>query len=112
MNNRRLYTGQLIGSLLTLAGAAPQLLEFEFSKYIFALGVLCLIVVFFIYNFRAKNESSRIQRQHRLMLFAALFLGVGAYLMFTNNDSWVVLVLIYALISVFLSFRNVEKKAD
>lgn len=87
MNKKTLYVGQLIGSLLTLAGAAFQLFEFEFSKFIFALGALILIVVFFIYNFQAKSESSRIQRQHRLMLFATLFLGVGAYLMFTNDDN-------------------------
>ena len=112
MNKKTLHNGQLIGSLLTLAGAALQLFEFEFSKYIFALGALTLIVVYFIYNFQAKNENSRIQRQHRLMLFASLFLGVGAYLMFTNKDTWVVMVLIYALISVFLSFRNVGIKAE
>ena len=112
MTNKTLYTAQLTGSLLTLAGAALQLFNFDFSKYIFALGALSLIVVFFIYNFRARKETSRVQRQHRLMLFATLFLGVGAYLMFTNKDTWVVMVLIYALISVFLSFRRVEKNAE
>lgn len=112
MNNRTLYSGQLIGSLLTFAGAAFQLFEFQFSKYIFALGALILIVVFFIYNYQARNESSRVMRQHRLMLFATMFLGVGAYFMFVGNDSWVVMVLVYALISVFLSFRKVEQKSE
>ncbi|MHB9056719.1 MAG: hypothetical protein ACYC2P_11300 [Paludibacteraceae bacterium] len=112
MNKRTLNTAQLIGSLLTFAGAALQLFEFEFSKYVFASGALSLIVVFFIYNYLARNENSLVRRHHRLMMFATLFLGIGAYLMFTNKGSWVVMVLIYALISVYLSFRGVEKKAE
>ena len=112
MKNKSLHSVQLAGSLLTLTGAALQLFELEFSKYVFAIGALILIVVYFIYTLRAKNEPNRIQRQHRLMLFATLFLGVAAYLMYTNNDTWVVMVLIYALISVFLSFRKVEKQTE
>ncbi len=112
MKNKSLHSVQLAGSLLTLTGAVLQLFELEFSKYVFAIGALILIVVYFIYTLRAKNEPNRIQRQHRLMLFATLFLGVGAYLMYTNKDTWVVMVLIYALISVFLSFRKVEKQTE
>ncbi len=109
---QKLNTAQMIGSVFTLAGAALQLFEFKFSKYIFAAGALTLIVVYFIQNFRAKNESKRVQRMYRLMIFASLFLGVGAYLMFTGEDTWVVMVLLYALISVFLSFRNTGSKTE
>lgn len=99
---------QLVGSVLVLAGAAFQLLDFEFdiSKYIFSLGALSLIVVYFIQHHQAKDEDKRTQRLYRLMLFASLFLGVSAYLMFKGDERWVVLVLLYALISVFLSFRG------
>ncbi len=99
---------QLIGSVMVFAGAAFQLFDFDFpiSKYIFSFGALSLIIVYFVQNYQAKDEDKRIQRQYRLMLFAALFLGVSAFLMFKGDERWVVLVLLYALISVFLSFRG------
>ncbi len=99
---------QLIGSVLVFAGAVFQLFDFDYaiSKYIFSLGALSLIVVYFTQNYQAKDEDKRTQRQYRLMIFASLFLGVSAFLMFKNDERWVVLVLVYALISVFLSFRG------
>ena len=55
MKNKSLHSVQLAGSLLTLTGAALQLFELEFSKYVFAIGALILIVVYFILIFYRIN---------------------------------------------------------
>jgi len=110
MNSKFLYGLQIAGSILTLVGVILQLNDLDFSKYIFGVGALSLIVIYFINNFQAKDESNRLRRQYRILLLASFLLAVSTYMMFKDNGSWIVLVLIYAAVSVFLSFRRVEKK--
>ena len=95
-----------IGGLLVLSGAAFQFFDFDFAKYVFAAGTLILIVVQSIYLMQAKHKNVRIQRIVRMMFFATLLLGIGVYLMFILDDRWVIMVLIYALVSVFLAWRS------
>ncbi len=94
------------GGLLVLSGAAFQFFEFDFARYVFAAGTVVLLAVQSIYLMQAKNENIRTQRIVRMMFFATLLLGLGVYLMFTGDDRWVILVLIYALVSVFLAWRS------
>ena len=49
----------------------------------------------------------RIKRLNRILLLATAVLGVAVYMMFANpvSESWVVMVLLYAVLSVFLTFR-------
>lgn len=95
-----------LGGVLVLTGALFQFFEFDFSKFIFGTGSLMLIVVQAIYLSQVRNEDIRTQRIVRLMSFITLLLGLGTYLMFTRDDRWVILVLIYAVVSVFLAWRS------
>lgn len=108
MSKQVIYYLQLIGSIFVLIGAALKYFSFEIEayKYIFSAGALSLLVVSFAQYFNNRKGNTRVQRQYRLMLFATAFLGVSAYLMFRNDERWVILVLVYALVSVFLSFRS------
>lgn len=94
-----------LGGVLVLAGAAFQFFELGFAKYIFAGGTLILIAVQAIYLSKVRNESIRIQRIVRMMFFVTVLLGLGVYLMFTGDDRWVILMLIYAVVSIFLALR-------
>lgn len=97
---------QFIGSLLVLLGAALKFFTFDFSKYVFAGGtaVLLLVQVFFMVS--SKNEDSKTQRFYRLMFLVTFLLVAAAYFMFTREGSWVPFVLAYAVVTLFLSFRN------
>ena len=95
-----------LGGVLVLAGAAFQFFDFSFAKYVFAVGTLLLIIVQSTYLSNVRNENIRIQRIVRMMFFVTLLLGFGVYLMFSNDDRWVLLILIYAVVSVFLACRS------
>jgi len=93
------------GSASTL-GAVTQLINLNFAPYIFAFGAALLIINQLIVVVEDKSDDFRAKRLARLSLFASLLLGLAAYLMFTESNSWVVAVMMYALISIFLSFRG------
>lgn len=106
MNSNIVKILHLLGGLLVVAGALLYFFEVNLSKYIFALGVITLLFVQGNYLFWSKNSSIKIQRIQRIMFMATLLLGFGVYLMFVGNSFWVVLMFIYAVISVFLTFRS------
>ncbi len=114
MSKKQVSYLQALGAILVVVGATVRLFEADFPvfKYLFSLGAIILIVVAFIHHHQARNEDIRVQRQYRMMLFATAFLGVAGYLMFLNDERWVVLVLMYAVISVFLSFRGKTTKKE
>lgn len=112
MNSGLIKIAHGLGGILVLAGALFHFFEFDFAKYLFGAGSLTLIVVQAIYLSQVRDENFRIQRIVRLMFLVTLLLGFGTYLMFTGDDRWVILLLIYALVSVFLAWRSGGAKSD
>ncbi len=109
MNKKILSIAQITGAVLVFGGAFLKLLEYGTpTTYIFSAGAFILIVVQFIHTLQARKEEKRIQRLNRLLLIATAVLGLSAYMMFAKpySESWVVMVLLYAVLSVFLSFRT------
>lgn len=97
---------QILSYILLLAGAAMQAFnEHCFAPYIFAVGALGVIAMAVVDVWRNRTKDFRQNRLLRINLIASLVLALGAYLMFTGSNSWVVMVLLYAVLSVFLSFR-------
>jgi hypothetical protein len=96
----------LAGSAVTFIGAVAQLLEISYAPYIFSVGAALLIYVQ-IKNFIDKGKAdSRTMRFARIGLFTSLLLALAAYFMFTASNLWVIAVLIYALSSLYHSFRG------
>ncbi|MBN2765797.1 MAG: hypothetical protein JXR27_05435 [Paludibacteraceae bacterium] len=94
-----------IAAVLTFGGAIATLLDNIYGKYIFSAGALGIVILQAIQAL-ADKLSPRMQRLHRIGFLASLMLALGAYFMFTGSNSWVVAVLIYALVSLFVSFRS------
>lgn len=94
------------GGTCSVVGSVAHLFDVPVAPYIFSVGAALLI--FFQTRFAMSNRdaSMRVQRLSRIGLMASLLLAVAAYLMFTASNLWVVAVLIYALITLFLSFRG------
>ncbi|MDD4970507.1 MAG: hypothetical protein PHT07_13865 [Paludibacter sp.] len=93
------------GTIIIL-GAFAKIFDLVYAPYIFSVGAALLIFIQGKKAFESKNLEHRQQRLLRIGLLTSLMLGVAAYLMFTNSNSWVVCILIYALSSFFQSFRG------
>lgn len=96
----------IVGGTLTVAGAFSQLMNVNVASYIFTAGAAMLIVYQFMAYMTDKKKDLRTQRLSRLNFIYSLLLGLAAYFMFVQSNSWVVVVLIYALVSLFNSFRT------
>lgn len=106
MNNKILNVLFPIGGITIILATFLKINDNEFAKYFFSVGALLLITYHVIIALKNKNSESRIQRSTRMGFINSLFLAVGAYFMFTNANSWILAVLIYALATLFLSFRT------
>jgi hypothetical protein len=98
-----LYLGA--GSL-AIFGAIAQLLEHFYAPYVFSVAAAIFITIQSIHVYEMRDTPMRERRLARIGLFSSLLLGLSAYFMFTNSNLWVVALLIYALSSLFLSFRG------
>lgn len=96
----------IFAGTIIILGAFARLFDIKYAPYIFSVGAALLIFIQGKNAFEGKDEDKRQQRLARIGFFTSLMLGLSAYLMFTNSNSWVVLVLIYALSSFFQSFRG------
>lgn len=106
MQKQLSQTLYLIGGSLAVFGAIAQLLEKTFAPYFFSAGAIIFIGLQVYYVIEAKSKSNREQRLARMGLFSTLLLGLSAYFMFIHSNSWVVALLIYALTTLFFSFRT------
>lgn len=97
----------LICYSLTLIGAIAQFANYIYAPYIFAIGAILIILIQFkvALEFR-DSKSMRVQRLVRISFLSSLLLAIATYLMFTNSNLWVIAVLIYGLVTLFISFRG------
>jgi hypothetical protein len=91
---------------ITILGAFARIFDISFAPYIFSIGAAMLIFIQGKYAYDRNGVEKSKQRLARLGFLTSLMLGVAAYFMFTGSNSWVVMVLIYALSSLFQSFRG------
>jgi len=96
----------LIAGTITILGAFARIFDIYYAPYIFSVGAGLLIFLQGKNAYESNSADKRHQRLARLGFLTSLMLGVAAYLMFTGSNSWVVMVLIYALSSFFQSFRG------
>ena len=98
-----------VGSTLTILGCIIRLFNITYAPYVFATGAAFLIYLQMKYLVDNRKSETRQKRLSRNGLLSSLLLGLAAYFMFTGSNSWVVAVLVYALSSLFLSFRGSDK---
>ena len=110
MNQKQLSQYLYISSgTLIVLGSIIQLVKFVYAPYVFSLGVAILIFLHGMDAFDKSKIDKRQQRLARIGLLTSLMLGIGVYFMFVGSNSWVVMVLIYALSTFFQSFRGNSK---
>ena len=93
------------GTIIILSSFA-QFLKLKYAPYVFVIGAALLIFIHGINAFDKTITDQRQQRLARIGFFTSFTLALAAYFMFTDSNTWVVMVLIYALSSFFQSFRG------
>jgi len=94
-----------VGASFLFAASLFKLNDQKYIEFVFALGAILLISYHAILAYNFKKEDKTLQRLYRMGFISSLFLAIGAYFMFTNSNSWIVMVLIYALTTLYISFR-------
>lgn len=90
---------------MLLSGAIACIAGRLFAPYLFGAGALVMVVLAITDMWRHRNAAFRETRLFRMNLLASLALVIGAYLMYKESNSWVICLLIYALVTLFLSYR-------
>jgi len=96
--------------VLLVAGALLKMFDVMYAWAVFAAGAV--VAISFALRIAVENKTNdfRQSRLLRLHFLASLFLGVGAYLMSIDNTAWVVMLLVYAVLEFYFSFRNYDKQ--
>jgi len=111
MNNKQTSKFLFIfAGTLTLTGAFIKFFDITYAPYIFSAGAVLLIFLQAKSALDNKNAGKRQRRLGASGFLASLALGLAAYFMFAGSNTWVVLLLIYALSTFFLSFRGESTK--
>ncbi len=104
--NKRNLTFYIVASVLIVFGAIGQILEIKFSHIMFLVGALIIVVLKFLSMETKTSFNKRQQRLDRIGFMSSLLLVLAAFCMFTDSNLWVVALLIYSILSFFLSFRG------
>lgn len=93
-------------AVLLFIGALLVAADHPSGFYPFAVGTLLAVAQSFTYALQNKSEDIRISRLHRLNFLCSLVLVIAAGLIWMNNNGWVVMIILYCVLTVFLSFRG------
>ncbi len=97
---------QVTGSIAVFAGSLLHFFEVTSGMYLFGAGALILILQQLLILFKMPAEGFREQRLQRMNFMVSLVLALAVYSMVEGTTLWIAAVLIYALVTLFLSFRS------
>lgn len=95
----------ILGGVLLLSGALAYCFDWGLAPYVFGAGSLLMLVQALQTAQNLRQKDNRTMRLGRINFMATLMLLLATYCMFIQSSSWVVFLLIYVLISFFVSFR-------
>ena len=96
----------IAGILLVIAGSFGFFLDLLYFRFVFGVGALFVILNQLIVMFNTRNPDFRQKRLLRMNLMLSLMLALATYSMFDGTTLWIAVVLIYALVTLFMSFRS------
>jgi hypothetical protein len=93
------------GAILVFVASILAYYKIEYVEFLFALGAITLIAYHAILAYNQQDKDRNVQRLYRMGFISSLFLGIATYFMFTESNSWIVMVLIYTVTTLYISFR-------
>ena len=105
INDNKQAAATIITGILLITGAVMDIIDYDYAYIFFAAGALIAIIQSFTFAYKNRSTDIRISRLHRINFLASLTLGIGAYMMYINSNSWVAMLILYVLITLFLAIR-------
>lgn len=96
----------IIAGTLLVIGSVAHIFDIKAAFGIFVAGAIPIIFLQLLSLYEHKDADFSIRRLHLIAFSSSLFLAVAAYFMFTGSSMWIAGVLLYALISLYVSFRS------
>ncbi len=106
MTNAKLHSVWVsLYAVLLVIGAILTVADKPIGFYPFALGALLAVAQTFTFALQNKSQDIRISRLHRINFLIATVLIIAACLMWFENNGWVVMVFLYCILTLYISFR-------
>lgn len=106
MTNAKLHTVWVsLYAVLLVIGALLTVADNPIGFYPFAVGALLAVAQTFTFALQNKTQDIRISRLHRINFLTATVLIIAACLMWFENNGWVVMVFLYCILTLYISFR-------
>jgi hypothetical protein len=94
------------GILLIITGSFGHFFDLPLFKFVFGTGTLLLIIKQLLEMFNTVNPDFRQKRLLRMNMMLTFMLALATYSMFDGSTLWIAVILIYALTTLFISFRT------
>ncbi|MDR1543972.1 MAG: hypothetical protein LBS50_06115 [Prevotellaceae bacterium] len=112
MINKKLFLPFFCGYFLIIIGALLCMLNINFGLektgfWIFCAGALLNIIFRFL--LLPRSENKRIRRLNNQQFLIVILLVITGYLMWIENNAWVISLLVCAVVEFWISFRYSEK---
>lgn len=104
--NKNLQLVYVAASSVLLLSSIAFFFNVKFAEYFFAASVLALIAEKLFGYSKTKDADFRKKRLRRIELYSLAVLVLAAYTMIAGKTYWIPLILIYALVTLFLSYRD------
>jgi membrane protein implicated in regulation of membrane protease activity len=88
-----------MSAMLILIAAVVYLFNEIVAPYIMIVGVIGFAATTFLTPYPGKSFRGR--RLYNIQIFGIAFMAMGAYLMFTHRNEWVVAMLVAALLILY-----------
>lgn len=105
-NIKYIQMAYVLGIIFVIVGSFGHFFEIANFKYVFAFGTLLVIISQLLFSLISKDADFRRRRQLRLNVMLGLMLALATYSMFDGTTLWIAVVLIYALVTLIMSFRG------
>ena len=96
----------IVGIVFVILGSVGHFFEHQNFKYVFGAGALFVIFSQLKVMFETRNPDFKQRRLLRMNLMLSLLLALATYSMFEGTTMWIAVVLIFALVTLFMSFRS------
>lgn len=94
----------IIAALLILISAVLLMEEYAWARFSLTVGIIMYIAHRAIDAYR--GNDFRLKRLNRMHAFNALLLILAVYLVFKGSNTWIVALLIVAVVELYVVFRS------
>ena len=91
------------GMGIILLGVLLKTIEYKAGFWVYAIGLVAIIVARVRQYLNTKSENSRVFIPY---LFSTVAFILAGYVMYTNKNYWIVFILLASVLDLYFSFRH------